>query len=124
MDRYDDDLYEDGSYDDGSRYDHSSFNGESYDGDDIAVEPSASDEALDHLWNAAHELLRAVRMIVDAADEFVASQRGATNRRVPPEHTPDREPRVRRIDIDDRVGADDPVDGSAGSPGTPGATPR
>ena len=104
-------------YDDDPR--HDSY----YERDDIEVEPSASDEALEHLWSAAHELLRAVRMIVDAADEFVASQRDAASRRVPREGAPEREPRFRGIDIDGLFGADDGPDRSSGSPETPGAAP-
>ena len=121
------DRYDDASYDDpygGARYDDAFSESASYDGDDIAVEPSSSEEALDHLWNAAHELLRAVRMIVDAADEFVATQRAATSGRVPHERAPEPEPRVRNIDIEGRDGADDYGDRSPGSPGTPGAPPR
>ena len=44
-------------------------------GDAPAID--AEGDALDHLWNAAHEMLRAMRMLIDAADEFVESQRGA-----------------------------------------------
>jgi hypothetical protein len=121
MDRYDDDRHDDDRYDDGSYQDDAY-----HEGDNIEVEPSASDEALDHLWNAAHELLRAVRMIVDAADEFVASQRAAASGRVSREDAPEHGPRVRRIDIDGRYGGDDSGDrpsGSPGAPGTPGAAP-
>jgi hypothetical protein len=107
MDRYDE-PYPDDAY---------------YDGDDMSVGP-AEDDPIEHLWNAAHELLRAVRTIVDAADEFVSSQRAAMKPRVPREYAPERESRVRRIDIDDLYGADDPVDRSSGSPGAPGAAPR
>jgi hypothetical protein len=32
-------------------------------------------DAIDHLWNAAHEMLGALRTLIDAADEFVESQR-------------------------------------------------
>jgi hypothetical protein len=108
MDRYDD-SYDDDGY---------------FDGDGIFVEPPADDDAVEHLWNAAHELLRAFRTIVDAADEFVETQRGAMSRRVPREPAPERESRVRRIDIDDRGVADDPGDRSSGSSDAPGATPR
>ncbi len=44
-------------------------------------QPTAEGDALDHLWNAAHEMLRAMRMLIDAADEFVESQRAETRRR-------------------------------------------
>jgi hypothetical protein len=33
------------------------------------------DDALEHLWNAAHEFLQAMRVLVDAADDFVEQQR-------------------------------------------------
>jgi hypothetical protein len=55
--------------------------------------PPPPDDAIEHLWNAAHEFLRAMRALVDAADEFVDGQR---NR--PAEDAS--EPRVHRIDID------------------------
>src|SRR5262245_53017253 len=112
MERYDDGYG-------GDAYEGGPFEGTS--DDDIFVEPPADDDAIEHLWNAAHELLRAVRTIVDAADEFVASQRRATSRRAPREHAPqpEPEPRVRRIDIDESRGADDPGDRSSGPPGAP-----
>jgi len=99
-----------------------------FDDDEIHVEPPDGD-AIEHLWNAAHELLRAVRTVVDAADEFVASQRAAMTRRVPREHAGDAGPRVRNIDIDGRDDWDAHAPGgwSPGSPetpGAPGATPR
>jgi hypothetical protein len=49
-------------------------------------------DAVEHLWNAAHEFLLAMRALVDAADDFVEQQRQSV-------HTP-AEPRLRRIDID------------------------
>jgi hypothetical protein len=56
-------------------------------------------DPVEHLWSAAHEMLRAFRTLIDAADGFVESQRGGR---------PDgrggsepREARVHRIDIDD-----------------------
>jgi hypothetical protein len=52
----------------------------------------SSDDAVDHLWSAAHEFLQAMRKLVDAADEFVEQQRQA------PKTT--EVPRLRRIDID------------------------
>ncbi len=66
--------------------------------------PGAPDDgdAVDHLWNAAHELLRAMRTLVDAADEFVESQREARPAR--DTHEP-REGRVHHIDIDARPGS-------------------
>ena len=41
-----------------------------------ADDPPVDGDAIDHLWNAAHEMLRAMRTLLDAADEFVESQRG------------------------------------------------
>lgn len=51
------------------------------------------DDPVEHLWNAAHEVLRAMRKLVDAADEFVEHQRERPRRDAAPE-------RLRRIDID------------------------
>jgi hypothetical protein len=56
------------------------------------TDPEAGD-AVEHLWNAAHELLRAMRTLVDAADEFVEQQRR-------PPRDAEQEPHLRRIDID------------------------
>jgi hypothetical protein len=70
--------------------------------------PESDGDAIDHLWNAAHEMLRAMRTLVDAADEFVESQRGAR----PPArdaHAP-REGRVHHIDIDGRAESRAPID--------------
>jgi hypothetical protein len=54
----------------------------------------SSEDAREHLWNAAHEFLKAMRALVDAADEFVEDQRDRPK--------PDGDPsRVQRIDIDD-----------------------
>ena len=51
------------------------------------------DDAMEHLWNAAHEFLKAMRGLVDAADQFVNEQRDrATDGRVT---------RVQHINIDD-----------------------
>ena len=62
---------------------------------DPADRDPADPDLAEHLWNAAHEMLQAMRKLVDAADELVEQQRnrprgtaGAT------------EPRLRRIDID------------------------
>jgi hypothetical protein len=49
---------------------------------------------IDHLWQAAHEFLQAMRKLVDAADDFVKDQRDR------PADAP-ADPHVRRIDIDD-----------------------
>jgi hypothetical protein len=61
-------------------------------------DPPVEGVAIDHLWNAAHETLRALRMLVDAADEFVESQRA--ERPATRAGTGVREGRVHRIDID------------------------
>jgi hypothetical protein len=60
-------------------------------------------DTVDHLWNAAHEMLRAMRTLLDAAEEFGESQRGggATARAREP-----REGRVHHIDIDARADPD------------------
>jgi hypothetical protein len=64
----------------------------------MAPDPDAPDAAagggdpVEHLWNAAHEMLRAFRTLIDAADEFVESQRGQTAR-----GDADREPREGRV---------------------------
>ena len=70
--------------------------------------PEGDGDAIDHLWNAAHEMLRAMRTLVDAADEFVESQRGG---RSPARRDREREPgarsgRVHHIDIDRDVDRD------------------
>jgi hypothetical protein len=83
---------------------------EGNDGEEIAGEENDGD-ALDHLWNAAHEMLRAMRSLLDAADEFVASQRGA-----PPRSTGEpevRQGRVHHIDIDVRSEPGAPIDADA-----------
>lgn len=56
----------------------------------MSAEGQPTDDALEHLWNAAHEFLTAMRKLVDAADEFVVQQR---------ERPPARD-RVQHIDID------------------------
>lgn len=61
-------------------------------------DPADEGDAVDHLWNAAHEMLRAMRGLLDAADEFVESQRGG--RPTAGEAREPREGRVRHIDID------------------------
>jgi len=68
-------------------------------------------DAVDHLWNAAHEMLRAMRSLLDAADEFVESQRGARPRSTG-EPEP-REGRVHHIDIDVRSEPGVPIDADA-----------
>ena len=53
-----------------------------------------SDDVVEHLWNAAHEFLGAMRKLVDAADEFVKDQRDRPRSTEP-------DVRLHRIDIDD-----------------------
>jgi hypothetical protein len=68
--------------------------------------PSEGD-AIEHLWNAAHEMLRAMRTVLDAADEFVASQRGARPSTAgESDERGGREGRVHHIDIDVRAEPD------------------
>jgi hypothetical protein len=71
--------------------------------DSDGADAAAEGDPLDHLWNAAHEMLGALRGLLEAADEFVESQRARPARR------PDepREGRVHHIDIDVRT--DDPA---------------
>jgi hypothetical protein len=70
----------------------------SYSADDAHVsgEAPVDGDPLDHLWNAAHEMLRALRGLIEAADEFVETQRARPAR--PPDAP--REGRVHHIDID------------------------
>ncbi len=58
----------------------------------------ADGDPVEHLWNAAHEMLRAFRTLIDAADEFVESQRGG--RPGAGGDSAAREGRVHHIDID------------------------
>jgi hypothetical protein len=51
----------------------------------------AQPEAMEHLLTAAHELVQAARVALDAADAVIEQQRRARAQR---------EPRLRRIDID------------------------
>jgi len=62
-------------------------------------QPGGDGDTLDHLWNAAHEMLRAMRTLLDAADEFVESQRVAASTARARDA---REGRVHHIDIDGR----------------------
>jgi hypothetical protein len=59
----------------------------------------ADGDAVDHLWNAAHEMLSAMRTLLDAADEFVASQRTGKSAARSAPNAPG-EGRVQHIDID------------------------
>jgi hypothetical protein len=65
-----------------------------------------ADDPVEHLWNAASEVLAAVRKFVDAADEFVQEQR------VRPRPPDADSSRLHHIDIDI-----DDADGREGSPG-------
>ena len=69
----------------------------------VADELPADGDPLDHLWNAAHEMLRALRGLLEATDEFVETQRARPARAA----NEPREGRVHHIDID--VPADDPA---------------
>jgi hypothetical protein len=60
---------------------------------DAPYEPP-SDDVVEHLWNAASEFLKAMRGLVDAAEEFVADQRSRTP-------VDDADARLQHIDIDD-----------------------
>jgi len=51
----------------------------------------AQPEAMEHLLTAAHELVQAARVALDAADAVIEQQRRTRAQR---------EPRLRRIDID------------------------
>ena len=55
-------------------------------------------DPVEHLWSAAHEMLRAFRTLIDAADEFVESQRGRADA---PNASEPRAGRVHHIDIDE-----------------------
>ncbi len=57
------------------------------------------DDPVEHLWNAASEVLAAVRKLVEAADEFVQEQRLRPARGSWP--GTDRSTRLDHIDIDD-----------------------
>jgi hypothetical protein len=63
-------------------------------GSDVMPEEQLSGgDTFDHLWNAAHEFLQAVRKLVDAADEVVEQQRHRPRQSAP-------EVRLHHIDID------------------------
>lgn len=59
----------------------------------------AGPEAVDHLLKAAHELLLAAKAVVDAGERAVESHREATEGAGRTSDAPDRDPRVRRIDL-------------------------
>ena len=83
------DSYYDDGYDDFERNDTHALS-----------DPPVEGDTVEHLWNAAHEMLRAMRGLLDAADEFVESQRGGrpVARRSPEPEA--REGRVHHINID------------------------
>ena len=80
---------------------------------------SADGDAVEHLWNAAHEMLRAMRTLIDAADEFVDAQRG--ERTSARNQTEPREGRVHHINIDVRSDSHTDAESDAGSR-APGAS--
>jgi hypothetical protein len=57
----------------------------------FAAARDAQPEAMEHLLAAAHELVQAAKVALDAADAVIEQQRHARTHR---------EPRLRRIDID------------------------
>jgi hypothetical protein len=64
---------------------------------DDQPEPAAEElpaDAIGHFWKAAHELLAAARLVIDAADAVVEEQMHTKSG--PPATTS----RVRRIDVD------------------------
>ena len=65
--------------------------------------PGGDGDAVEHLWNAAHEMLRAMRTLVDAADEFVESQRAGRPAQRRERDAEPRAGRVHHIDIDVRT---------------------
>ena len=74
----------------------------------------ADGDPVEHLWNAAHEVLRAFRTLIDAADEFVESQRADGSAARAASGAAGRAPgagRVHRIDIDRDDGRADDRDG-------------
>ena len=66
-------------------------------------EPPGDGDAVEHLWSAAHEMLRAMRTLVDAADEFVESQRAGRPAQRRERDAEPRDGRVHHIDIDVRT---------------------
>lgn len=72
-------------------------------GDEVPPDLTEGDP-VEHLWNAAHEMLRAFRTLIDAADEFVESQRGG--RPASRGGSEPREGRVHHINIDRDIGRD------------------
>jgi len=83
--------------------------------DDPHASGAGDGDPVEHLWNAAHEMLRAFRTLIDAADEFVESQRGRAPQRGAPA-----EPRAGRvdhidIDLDERDTDDRDTDDRTGS---------
>jgi hypothetical protein len=58
----------------------------------VSAYNTAQPEAMEHLLNAAHELIQAARVALDAADQVIEQQRAARSGA--------REPRLRRIDVE------------------------
>jgi hypothetical protein len=59
----------------------------------------AGPEALEHLLKAAQELLLAAKAVVDAGERAVESHRASTDAAEPTGDAPERDARVRRIDL-------------------------
>lgn len=68
----------------------------------------AQPEATEHLVTAAHELMLAVKCVVDATEAVLAAQRAAAT---PPPADPERDPLL-RDDVDSQGGPDAPSRGS------------
>jgi hypothetical protein len=64
----------------------------------LAALLEAGPEAVDHLLKAAQELLLAAKAVVDAGERAVETHRDTANT-ARANDAPDREPRVRRIDL-------------------------
>ena len=65
----------------------------------LAALLDAGPEAVDHLLKAAQELLLAAKAVVDAGERAVESHRAATDAAAEARAEPDRDRRVRRIDL-------------------------
>lgn len=59
----------------------------------------AGPEAIEHLLKAAQELLLAAKAVVDAGERAVESRRAATDEAARTRDAPERDSRVRRIDL-------------------------
>lgn len=65
----------------------------------LAALLDAGPEAVEHLLKAAQELLLAAKAVVDAGERAVESHRAATDAAARSRDEPERDPRVRRIDL-------------------------